>query len=154
VRLAKSCEKFLVAWCIGLKKPGAKSLILMHNIDIMHQKSNFCQVIINTCMDFLDKTKYIDKACMDLAVICDRPNQVLRENGGKPKVEYCLKAKQQKEVMKWMKDLKFPDGYAVGFRRFMNLKTMKMKGLKSHDFHIILERLVPVMFRGYVSDAV
>jgi hypothetical protein len=36
----------------------------------------------------------------------------------------------------------------------MNLKTMKMKGLKSHVFHIIMERLVPIMFRGYVSDTV
>jgi hypothetical protein len=116
--------------------PYAKSLILMHNIDVMHQESNFCQALINTCMDFPDKTKDNDKACMDLAVICDRSTQVLRENRGKPKADYCLKPKQRKEVMKWMKDLKFPDGYATGFRRSMNLKTMKMNGLKSHDFHI------------------
>jgi hypothetical protein len=57
---------------------------------------------------FLDKTKDNDKAHMDLVVICDRPTQVLRENGGKPKADYCLKPKQQKEVMKWMKDMKFP----------------------------------------------
>jgi hypothetical protein len=31
---------------------------------------------------------------------------------------------------------------------------MKMNGLKSHDFHIIMERLMPVMFRGYISEAV
>jgi hypothetical protein len=95
-----------------------------------------------------------DKARMDLAVICDRPTQVLRENRGKPKADYCLKPKQRKEVMKWMKDIKFPDGYAAGFRRSVNLKTMKMNGLKSHDFHIIMERLMPVMFRGYISNAV
>jgi hypothetical protein len=79
---------------------------------------------------------------------------VLRENGGKPKADYCLKPKQRKEVMKWMKDIKFPDGYAASFRRSMNLKTMKMNGLKSHDFHIIMKRLMPVMFRGYISEAV
>jgi hypothetical protein len=56
--------------------------------------------------------------------------------------------------MKWMKDLKFLDGYAAGFRRSMNLKTMKMNGLKSHDFHIIMERFMHVMFCGYISDAV
>jgi hypothetical protein len=67
----------------------------------------------------------------------------------------CLdKPKQQKEVMKWMTDLKFLDDYVAGFRRSMNLKTMKMNGLKSHDFHIIMERLMSVMFRGYISDAV
>jgi hypothetical protein len=29
-----------------------------------------------------------------------------------------------------------------------------MNGLKNHDFHIIMERLMPVMFRGYISEAV
>jgi hypothetical protein len=66
-------------------------------------------------------------------MICDRPTQVLRENRGKPKVDYCLKPKQWKVVMKWMKDLKFPDG---------------------HDFHITMERLMPIMFHGYISDVV
>jgi hypothetical protein len=134
--------------------PYAKSLILMHNINVMHQESNFYQALINTCMDFPDKTKDNDKARMDLAVICDRPTQVLRENGGKPKADYCLKPKQRKEVMKWMKDLKFLDGYAAVFRRSMNLKKMKMNVLKSHDFHIIMERLMHVMFRGYIYDVV
>jgi hypothetical protein len=39
-------------------------------------------------------------------------------------------------------------------RRSMNLKTMKIKGLKRHDFHLIMERLVHVMFCGYISDVV
>eukprot|EP00267_Zea_mays_P041736 XP_020393661.1 serine/arginine repetitive matrix protein 1-like [Zea mays] len=41
------------------------------------------------------------------------------------------------------------DGYAAGFRRAVNLKTNKITGLKSHDYHIMMERLLPVMFRGY-----
>jgi len=53
-----------------------------------------------------------------------------------------------------MKKLKFPDGYAAGFRRALNVKTVKVNGLKSHDYHIIMERLLPVMFRGYLKDDV
>jgi hypothetical protein len=53
--------------------------------------------------------------------------------------------------MKWLKNLKFPDGYTAGFRRYVNLKTGKFFGLKSHDYHIIMERLLPVMFRGFVK---
>jgi hypothetical protein len=60
---------------------------------------------------------------MDLAVICDRPTQVLRENGGK-KADYCLKPKQQKEVMKWMKDIKFHDGYCWYPKRGVPLTTV------------------------------
>jgi hypothetical protein len=31
---------------------------------------------------------------------------------------------------------------------------MRIKGLKSHDYHIWLERLLPVMVRGYVLEHV
>jgi hypothetical protein len=36
----------------------------------------------------------------------------------------------------------------------VNLKTGKFSGLKSHDYHIIMERLLPVMFRGFVKNDV
>jgi hypothetical protein len=48
--------------------------------------------------------------------------------------------------------IKFPNGYAAGLKRAVNLKTGKLTGLKSHDF-ILMERIIPVMFRGYMPDA-
>jgi hypothetical protein len=36
----------------------------------------------------------------------------------------------------------------------MNMTTGKLIGLKSHDYHIIMERLLPIMFQGYSDDAV
>jgi environmental stress-induced protein Ves len=56
--------------------------------------------------------------------------------------------------MWWIKRLKFFDGYATGLRRSVNMMTGKLIGLKSHDYHIIMERLQPVMFRGYLDDVV
>jgi hypothetical protein len=55
--------------------------------------------------------------------------------------------------MRWMKKIKFSDGYAAGLKRAMNLKTGELTGLKSHDFHILMERFITVMFRGYMPDA-
>jgi hypothetical protein len=48
---------------------------------------------------------------------------------------------------------KFPDGYAAGLKRAVNLKIGKLTGLKSHDFYILIDRIIPVMFRGYMPDA-
>jgi hypothetical protein len=53
-----------------------------------------------------------------------------------------------------LKNLKFPDGYAAGFRRAVNLKLGKLSGVKSYDYHIFMERLIPVMFHGYLDDDV
>jgi hypothetical protein len=48
---------------------------------------------------------------------------------------------------------KFLDGYVVGLKRAVNLKTGKLTGLKSHDFHILTERIIHVMFHGYMPNS-
>jgi hypothetical protein len=53
-----------------------------------------------------------------------------------------------------MKRLKFPYGYAAGLKRCVNVTAGKIHGLKSHDYHIIMERLLLVMLRGYLDDEI
>ena len=57
-------------------------------------------------------------------------------------------------MLEWFQTLMFPDGYAVNLRRGVNLSTMRINELKSHDYHIWIERLLPVMVRGYLPDQV
>jgi hypothetical protein len=131
-----------------------KALILMHNIDVMHQERNMGESIINTCLNITDKTKDNPKARKDLALICSRPTLELGENEKRPHAPFSLKPKRKQQLMKWLKNLKFPNGYAVGFKRSVNLKMSKFSVLKSHDYHIIMERLLLVMFRGFVKNDV
>jgi hypothetical protein len=70
--------------------------------------------IINTCLNIADKTKDNPKARKDLTIICSRPTPDLGENEKKPCAPYSFKPKRKKELMKWLKNLKFLDGYAVG----------------------------------------
>ena len=48
----------------------------------------------------------------------------------------------------------FPDGYAANLRRGVNLSTMRVLRMKSHDYHIWIERLLLAMDRGYVPKHV
>jgi len=61
-------------------------------------------------------------------------------------------AQKKKEALEWIQKLQFSDGYAANLRRGINLTTMRINGLKSHDYHIWIERLLPVMVRGYLLD--
>jgi hypothetical protein len=140
--------------CALWEIPYAKALIVMHNIDVMHQEHNVGESILSTCMSFTDKTKDNHKATKDLALICNRPSLELKSHGGKPRAPFCLKARDRKGVLIWLKNLKFPDGDATSFRRAVNLDTGKLSGVKSHDYHIFMERLIPMMFRGYLDDDV
>jgi hypothetical protein len=47
------------------------------------------------------------KGLRDLAMLCDRPTQVLNDNGKPPRALFCLTFKDKIKVMRWMKKLNF-----------------------------------------------
>jgi hypothetical protein len=49
------------------------ALVIMQNIDVMHQERNMGEKIITTCMGLLGKTKDNIKAQKDLAGLCSHP---------------------------------------------------------------------------------
>jgi hypothetical protein len=126
----------------------------MYNINVMHQGRNIGESILNTCMTFVDKTKDNQKARKNLAELCNQPSLELKSSGGKPRTPFCLKPKERKEVLIWLQNLKFLHGYTTGFRGAMNFDSGKLNGVKSHDYHIFMKRLIPVIFCGYLNDDV
>jgi hypothetical protein len=134
--------------------PYFKKLLLPHNIDVMHNEKNMGEAIWNTCFDIVDKTKDNVKARQDIALICNRPNMhlELKSNGKwhRPRAPFCIDKDDKPIILDWFKKLKFPDGYAANIKRGFNLQKKKIFGLKSHDYHIFLERLLPVAFRGFL----
>jgi hypothetical protein len=105
-------------------------------------------------MAFTDKTKDNHKARKDLAWLGNRPSLESKSSSDKPHAPFCLKPKERKDVLIWLQNLKFPNGYATCFRRVVNLESGKLSGVKSHDYHIFMERFLHVMFHGYVNDDV
>jgi hypothetical protein len=139
-----------------LRLPYFDDLLLPHNIDIMHTEKNVAEALWYTIMD-TKKSKDNIKARVDLAMLCDRPKQEMQPPRGrktwtKPRAEFVLKRNERRKVLEWFQTLMFSDGYATNLRRGMNLSTLRMKGMKSHGFHIWIEQLLLVMVRGYFPD--
>jgi hypothetical protein len=128
--------------------PYWRSHLIRHNLDVMHIEKNVFDNVFFTVMDISEKTKDNVKARLDLALHCSRPELELRRrpNGRteKPKAKYTLSRDQRQGVCDWLKELRFPDGYASNFRRLVD--KGKMSGWKSHDCHVFMERLVPIAF--------
>jgi hypothetical protein len=99
--------------CVLWELPYISALILMHNIDVIYQEYNMSESIISTCIDLPGKTKDNINARKDLAELYNPPTLELNETGGKPHATFCLKPQQRKEVMQWMKGLKFLNGYSA-----------------------------------------
>jgi len=146
----------------GLTKlPYFKDLKLPHNIDVMHTEKNVAEALFSTILNIPDKTKDNVKARVDQEKLCDRPKlkmvppQGTKKNWTKPDADFVLTRVQKREALEWIKNvLMFPDGYAANLSRGVNLTTGRVNGLKSHDYHIWIERILPVMVRGYVPDRV
>jgi hypothetical protein len=92
--------------CALWELPYMSALILMHNIDVMHQEYNMGESIRSTCMGFPGKTKDNMKAQKDLTEHCNHPSLECKVTGGKPRASFCLKPQQRKEVMRWIKWLR------------------------------------------------
>jgi hypothetical protein len=110
-------------------------------------------------MDIKEKSKDNVKARLDIEMMCDRPKLIMKTPAPgkiwkKGPADYILKRNDRKEILEWIKTLMFPDGYAANLSRGVNLKTLRVLGMKSHDFHIWIERLLPAMTRGYLPDPV
>ena len=120
-------------------------------------KKNLGEAVWNTCFGIPNKTNDNVKAWLDQAEICSRPSlKLVRKSNGKwdkPRAPFCIEDKSDKiTILQWFQDLKFPDAYAANIRRGVNLLQRKILGLKSHDYHIFVERLLPVAFRGFLSE--
>jgi hypothetical protein len=119
----------------------------------MHQERNIAESIMSMCLYVIGFMKDNVNTRKDLAALCDRPSLEAKLNARgelrRPKAPYCLKPIERKEVLRWLKTLKFPDHYVANIKPTVNVDTGKLNGLKSHDYHIFIERLIPVMFCGY-----
>jgi hypothetical protein len=125
----------------------------------MHTEKNIAEALWGTLMD-TDKSKDNVKARVDLQTLCDRPNQEMQppsgrnKNFNRSKINFVLQIDQRREVLRWIQTLMFPDGYAANLSRRVNLGTRRVNRMKSHDYHIWIERLLLGIVRGYVPEHV
>jgi hypothetical protein len=121
----------------------------------MHQECNIAESIISMCFDVTSFSKDNINGRKDLASLCSHPSLEPKRNAKgnmkRPHAPYCLKPTERKEILRWLKKSKFLDCYVSNIKQDVNISTGKPNGLKSHDYHIIIERLMSVMFCGYFN---
>ncbi|CAN1140961.1 hypothetical protein LINPERPRIM_LOCUS25168 [Linum perenne] len=124
----------------------------------MHIEKNMCDNIIGTLLDAPGKTKDTIKARQDLEMMGIRKelHLVRREDGRyeMPHACYTMTKEERKLFCQFLKEVKFPDGYASNISRCSNAMEGKLSGMKSHDCHILLQKLLHVGVRGCMDQCV
>jgi hypothetical protein len=86
----------------------------------MHQEQNVAESIMSICLDVISFMKDNMNARKDLAALCDRSLLEAKTNArgklSRPRAPYCLRPIEWKEVLKWLKTLKFPDRYEANIK--------------------------------------
>ncbi|CAH9117021.1 unnamed protein product [Cuscuta epithymum] len=128
--------------------PYWKTNVIRHNLDIMHIEKNFFENVFNTVMNIKGKTKDNVQAREDMKLFCNRKELQKNPLTDKyPKACYSLDNDQKKVICEWVKSVKFPDGYVSNLGRCVDMKKHKLFGMKSHDCHVFMQRLMPIAFR-------
>ena len=123
----------------------------------MHTEKNICDNVLGILLNINGKTKDTAKARKDLCHMGIRRDLHLQTNDtstSMPHAKYTLSKVEKASFFDWLQCVKFPDGYASNISHCVNTKNGKISGMKSHDYHVLLQRLLPVAIRGYLSTEI
>ncbi|WMV59292.1 hypothetical protein MTR67_052677 [Solanum verrucosum] len=109
--------------------PYWKGLKLRHNLDVMHIEKNICKSILGTLLDIDGKTKDTYKARLDLKDMNIRKELWLQQDGSSYKMPATC-------------------------YRCVSVDDGKITKLKSHDYHVLLQRVLPIALCGFVNKDV
>ncbi|XP_060970000.1 uncharacterized protein LOC133037170 [Cannabis sativa] len=127
--------------------------ILKHNIDVMHVEKNVCDSLLGTILDN-DKSKDTTNARHDLKKMGIRESLWIYEdvNGRqmKPHAPYVLTREKRQLFCQFVKGIKFPDGFCSNLKSKVSPDESNIIGLKSHDCHVIMQRVLAVGVRKFL----
>ncbi|XP_066354558.1 uncharacterized protein [Miscanthus floridulus] len=78
------------------------------------------------------------------------PEQEDGDSVSMPAAWYAMEKEERTAFCGFMKSIRFPYGYASNLTRCISADGSKVQGLKTHDCHILLQRILPTDLRGLV----
>ncbi|KAL9687763.1 hypothetical protein QQ045_032170 [Rhodiola kirilowii] len=137
------------------------TLIQPYSLDVMHIEKDVFDNIIGTILGLEGKTKDDIKARKGLEELGVRRKLWFKPTTSgtsrKEKVSkapYTVTPSEKLEILELIKDVKYPSGYAGTLKSKINLDDKKFIGLKTHDCHVMLQRMLPVYIRLYLPPNV
>ncbi|GJX33209.1 hypothetical protein Tco_0243064 [Tanacetum coccineum] len=122
-----------------------------HCIDFMHVEKNVTESLVGTLLHIPGKTKDGVNARLDLTELGVKPELFAMQEEDKitlPPVGYTLTNTEKDTFCETLHNLRAPQGYYSNFSSLVNLKDRKLIGLKSHDYHMLMQEFLPIAIRS------
>ena len=145
---------------IFFQLPYWKTLMLRHNLDVMHIERNVSDNVLGTIMNMTGKTKDTLKSRFDLVDLGIRERLHPQVDGNNvnnmliPAASYALSSHEKLMLCNFLANLKVPDAFSSNISRCVNVQQKRIFGLKCHDHHIMLQHILPIAIRGLLPKDV
>ncbi|XP_058733075.1 uncharacterized protein LOC131604664 [Vicia villosa] len=142
---------------IFFELPYWKSLYVRHFLDVMHIEKNVFESVIGTLLNVPGKSKDNINARLDLQSMGLRKELKPVKKGSRtylPPAAHTLSRKEKIILCKFLHGVKVPEGYSSNIKSLVSMKDLKLKGLKSHDCHVLMENFLPIGIRSILPEKV
>jgi hypothetical protein len=142
---------------IFFELPYWKFLLVRHNLDVMHIEKNICETVLGTLLAMAGKSKDSEKARLDMEELGKRKDQhplVKNDKYTLPPALYSLDSDDKTYLCQFLQGVKMPDGYASNIKRCVDVTRCKISGLKTHDCHVIFQKLLPIAVHNILPQEV
>lgn len=123
----------------------------------MHIEKNVCDNLIGMLLGVAGKTNDNLNARLDLQALGIRTSLHPVRRGTKlvlPPACFSLSKEQKIKLCEFLKNLRLPSGYSSNISRCVKVKDRKLIGLKSHDYHVLMQRILSVAIKGLLPKHV
>jgi len=121
-----------------------------HNLDVMHVERNVAASLVSTMLH-CGKSKDGINARKDLQLLDIRRDFHPQARGKRtylPTAPRSLSKTEKKVFCKRLFDFRGPNGYCSNISKCVKIEDSTVKGLKSHDYHVLMQQLLQVAIRG------
>ncbi|KAL0539818.1 hypothetical protein IC582_024039 [Cucumis melo] len=94
---------------------------------------------------------------LDLVEMNIRPELAPMVSGNRtyiPAACYTLSREEKYRFCKTLSEIKVLEGYSSNIRSLVSLDDLKLNGLKSHDFHVLMQQLISIVIRSILPKNV
>ena len=60
-----------------------------------------------------------------------------------PTTPFTMSKEEKMKFCQTLLETKLPKGYCLNFRNFVSINDCRLQGLKSHDYHTLMQQLLP-----------
>ena len=120
-------------------------------------KKNVCDSIIGTLLNIKGKTKDEINARKDLVEMGVRLELQPQPHGKRTYLSpacHTLSKSEKISFCNCLRGVKVPQGYSSNIKSLVSMEDLKLMGLKSHDCHVLMQDLLPVVIRGILPKNV